>query len=122
MLGLPQSWLKHPVHLGLGLIIWFIFWFVLIYGGKGVVCEVAPPLQNSGVFNWLTGLLLVLTLVATALMAVWTWLYWRSYQATKADADESARFITTVSLGVYAASTLSTLAVGLPAIVIPPCV
>lgn len=122
MAGIPQRWLKHPVHLILGLIIWFFFWFVLIYGGKGVVCEVAPPLQSNGVFNWLTGLLLVLTLVATALMAVWTWLYWRSYQAGKAHADESARFIITVSAGVYAASTLITLALGLPVIVIPPCV
>lgn len=122
MPGIPHRWLKHPVHLFLGLVIWFFFWFVLLYGGKGIACEVAPPPLSSGVFNWLNGLFLVLTLVATALMAIWTWLYWRSYQASKSEADESARFITTISIGVYAASTLSTLAVGLPVIVIPPCV
>ncbi len=52
----------HAAHLIVGLTVWSI-WFVVLYGGLSVACELAPPEPNSGPFNWLNPLLGLSTLV-----------------------------------------------------------
>ncbi|MCP1677196.1 type VI protein secretion system component VasK [Natronocella acetinitrilica] len=106
----------HPVHLFAGLVIWSI-WFVTIYGGLSVGCAFAPPAPAAGPVTWINGLLLLLTLLVTALLA---WAAWRCWQVTAVDGEH--RFVVRVSLSVYLVSAVSTLAVGLPVMVYPPCV
>ncbi len=106
----------HPVHLFAGLVIWSL-WFVALYGGLSVGCAVAPPAAEQGALTWLNGGLLMLTLVVTALLAYAAWRCWRL-----APAGDAQRFVLRVAVGVYLVSAGSTLAVGLPVIVYPPCV
>ena len=37
----------HPVHLILGLCVWSI-WFVVLYGGLSVACQLTPPEPQQG--------------------------------------------------------------------------
>ncbi len=106
----------HPVHLFAGLAIWFI-WFVAIYGGLSVGCAFAPPAPARGAVTWINGGVLLLTLVVTALLACAAWRCWRL-----APSGDDHRFVVRVSVAVYLISAGSTLAVGLPVIVYPPCV
>lgn len=106
----------HPAHLFLGLVAWSV-WFVAIYGLLSVGCAVAPPATEQGAATWINGWLLALTVAVTLLLASAAWRCWR----ITADSREH-RFVVRVSAGVYLVSAASTLAVGLPVIVYPPCV
>lgn len=110
----------HPVQLVLGLIV-FSVWFVAMYGGMSLACELAPPPLRQGHFTWVNAALGVLTLATTAVLIFWTWLCWHQAPGPK-DADRTGRFIARVSAGVHAISALSTLAVGLPVLALPPCI
>ncbi|SEO48438.1 hypothetical protein [Aquisalimonas asiatica] len=110
-----RDW-THPMHLFAGLVIWSV-WFVAIYGGLSVGCAVAPPAVDQGAVNWINGILLLLTLGVTALLAGAAWGCWRV-----APAGDEHRFVVRVAAGVYLLSAGSTLAVGLPVVVYPPCV
>jgi hypothetical protein len=106
---------SHPLQLALGLIIWSA-WFVLVYGVLSVGCEFAMPDNALSPFNWLNALLAVLTFATTALLAFCAWRCWRApVQAGARD------FVARVAAGVYLAAAFSTLAVGLPVLVLPPC-
>lgn len=107
---------SHPVQLVLGPIVWAL-WFVAIYAGLSVACSVAPPEASKGAVTWLNGALLVLTLLVTLVLAgasVWCW---------RASRQGSTRevFFTRVSAAVYLLTAGSTLLIGAPVLVLPPC-
>lgn len=105
----------HPLQLALGLIIWSV-WFVLIYSVLSLGCEFALPENSLSPFNWLNALMLVLTLLTTALLAFFAWRCWRAPTP-----PGNNHFIARVAAGIYLASAISTLAIGLPVLVLPPC-
>lgn len=109
----------HPVHLVLGLVVWSI-WFVAIYGVLSVACAVAPPPEAAGALNWINGLLLLLTVATAAALLYGAWRCWLAVGAV-ADDPRRARFIPVVSAAVYLSASVAVLAIGLPAIVLPPC-
>lgn len=109
----------HPVHLVLGLVVWSL-WFVAIYGGLSVGCAVAPPDATAGSLTWINGVLLVFTLATTALLLYWSFNCWRSRAAVQG--DRSRRFIAGVGAAVHLVSAVAVLFIGLPAVVLPPCV
>jgi hypothetical protein len=105
----------HPLQLALGLIIWSA-WFVLIYSVLSIACEFATLDEALHSRNWLNGLLLILTLVTTAFLLFLAWRCWRA-----ATPPGHKQFITRVAAGIYLVAAISTLAVGLPTLVLPPC-
>jgi hypothetical protein len=110
----------HPVHLVLGLIVWSA-WFVAMYGGLSVACAVAPPGASAGALTWINGVLLLLTVVTAAALLYAAWWCWRALQPAAGDA-RVAHFIAGVSAALYLASSVAVVAVGMPTIVLPPCV
>lgn len=108
----------HPLQLALGLIVWSV-WFVVLYGGLSVACAVVPPAATLGVITWVNGLLLLLTLATTALLAYWARVCWR---AAAGEITRQQRFVGRIAAGVHLIAAGSTLAVGLPVIALPPCV
>lgn len=106
----------HPLQLVVGPIIWAL-WFVTIYAALSVVCSAAPPVADTGPFTWLNGLLLVLTLLTTLLLVVAGARCWRASRTGSAREE----FFTRVSAGVYLLTAASTLLIGMPVAVLPPC-
>lgn len=109
--------LTHPLQLALGLIVWS-GWFVALYGGLSVGCALAPPAADLGARTWLNGLLAALTAITFA------WLLWqmrRCWRAAGAGSPSGRRFIPALGAGVYAAAAVSTLAIGIPTLGLPPC-
>ncbi len=111
-----SRWLP-PLHLVLGPIIW-AGWFVTMYAGLSVACSVAPPAPGARSATWLNGGLLVLTLVVAAWLSLAGWRCWR--QATAGDPVDGY-FIGRVSAGAYLLLAASTLMIGAPVILLPPC-
>jgi hypothetical protein len=107
----------HPLQLVLGLIIWAL-WFVVIYGGLSVACEVAPPDVSSGAYTWINGSVLLLTLLTTGFLLVLATLCRR---VALRKGPGTIRFITGVAAGIYLASAVATLVIGLPVVALPPC-
>ncbi|WP_198411302.1 hypothetical protein [Marinimicrobium alkaliphilum] len=109
----------HPVHTTLGLLLWAL-WFVVLYGGLSIVCAVAPPAAASGALTGLNGGLLLLTATVLALLAIMTWRCWRAGKAQAPGSSE--RFMARLGAGAHGVSALATLWIGLPVVVLPPCV
>lgn len=109
----------HPVHLVLGLTVWGVG-FVFLYGGLSVGCAIAPPAGQSGAMNWLNAVMACVTAVLFAWLALQALHCWRSARRAPADASRT-RFVSFVSAGLYVVSAVSTLVIGLPVIVLPPC-
>lgn len=107
----------HPLHLFAGLLIWAA-WYVVLYGGQGAGCALAPPPAEAGASTWLNALLLLHTLVFAALLLYLAWLAYRSAPAERGN----ARFLLRASAGLYLGAAVATLAVGLPSALLPPCV
>lgn len=105
----------HPLQLALGLIIWS-GWFVLVYAVLSIGCEFVLPDNSLSPINWLNAVLLVLTLLTTALLGFFAWRCWRAPVP-----PGNHQFIARVAAGIYLTSAISTLAVGLPVLVLPPC-
>lgn len=105
----------HPLQLALGLIIWSV-WFVVIYSVLSIGCAFAIPENTLTPFNWLNGLLLLLTLITTVVLVVLALWCWRA-----ATPLGDKQFIARVAAGLYMAAAISTLAIGLPVLVLPPC-
>ncbi len=106
----------HPLQLALGLIIWSV-WFVLIYSVLSIGCAFAAPDNSLSPVNWLNGLLLALTLLTTTLLGFLAWRCWRAPAP-----PGSHHFIARIAAGIYLASAISTLAIGLPVLALPPCI
>ncbi len=113
----------HPLQMVFGLIVWS-GWFVFIYGGAAIACAVSPPDPGQGATNWLNGVLLVLGLLLTLFLLFSARRCWLARPAVSKSAADKAtqRFIASAAAGVYLVSALATLAVGLPALTLPPCV
>lgn len=105
----------HPLQLALGLIIWSV-WFVLIYSVLSIGCAFATLDNSVSPVNWLNALLLVLTLITTALLGYLAWHCWRAPTP-----PGNHRFIARVAAGIYLVGAISTFAIGLPVLVLPPC-
>lgn len=105
----------HPVQLALGLIIWST-WFVLMYSVLSLGCEFEIPDHTVDSFNWLNLLLFLLTIATAALLG---YLAVRCWRATTPPGDK--RFIGRVAAGLHLVAAVSTLAIGLPTLVLPPC-
>lgn len=110
----------HPIHLALGLTIW-ISWFGAIYGGLSLVCVIAPPNPSFGPFTWVNGLLLLSTAAVTLLLGYLGWRCWRAPVAGEQRERHARRMVARVSAGLYVTAAVSTLGVGVPMMVLPPC-
>lgn len=108
----------HPAHLIVGLTVWSA-WFVVLYGGLSVVCQLAPPEPDSGPVNWLNPLLWLSTL---GVVAVLLWLARRLWRASAVAAESIRRYINLTSALLYVISAFATLAVAVPVLFLPPCI
>lgn len=107
----------HPAHLVTGLALWCV-WFVVVYGGLSVACGIDAPPPQYGALNWINYGIALTTLATLVLLTVLALACWRA----RANATGRARFIVTSSAGLYVTAWVATLATGLPAIFLPPCV
>lgn len=111
-------WLRteHPMQLVLGLMIWSL-WFVAVYGGLSVVCAVAPPRAEQGALTGVNLGLGVLTLVTLGL------LFWMMQRCMAAARRETGRacFMSMLAGGLYLFASVSVAFVGLPLLMLPPC-
>jgi hypothetical protein len=112
----------HPLHLVIGLTIWFL-WFSLLYGGVALACVVAPPAPPHTVFNAISAAGLAFT-GATVLLFAWAgYAAWRAGGAVQEGPGAvRSRFVARLSAALYGVAAVSTVAVGLPLLVVPPCV
>lgn len=106
-------------HLAMGLIVWSL-WFVVVYASVSVVCAIAPPAIEAGVLNWLNAWLLVITLLTTALLVGAARHCWQR-SPIKPTEQSQEWFMARMAAAIYFLSGVATLAVGLPALVLPPC-
>jgi hypothetical protein len=115
---LPAS---HPLQLVLGLTVWLV-WFGVAYGSLSVACAVAPPAPERGAYTWVNAGLLLLTL-ATALGLAWA--AWAAHRAARRAAGPQApreRFLAWSASALHATAMASTLVVGVPLALLPPCI
>lgn len=111
----------HPIHLFLGLAIWAV-WFVALYGGLSVGCAVAPPASEEQAGTWINGAILGFALL------VGGYLFWCAYRCLRASSDAIQHndrlrvFISRTAAAVYLVSAFASLALGVPGLVLPPCV
>lgn len=113
----------HPIHLLLGLVIWG-GWFVALYGGLSVGCELAPPSETAGPMNWLNASLAGLTLLTVGLLLFlsgWCWRARRGHDVTQSP-DQQGHYLAGLSAALYLLSATATLFIGLPILILPPCV
>lgn len=112
----------HPMQLVLGLSAWAV-WFVVVYGGLSVACAVAPPAARLGAFNAVNGVLGLITLATTALLGYAAWRCGRAARHLPGGEDSPRRrFIAAAGAALHVIAAVSTAFVGLPLLVLPPCV
>ncbi len=109
----------HPVQIPLGLVIWSL-WFVALYGGQAVVCASSPPAPEQGIWNWLNGGFGLLTLATFALLAWLARHFWKLSRPPH-ELNERQVFVTKLAAGIHMIAALVTLFVGIPLLLIPPC-
>lgn len=110
----------HPIHLFLGLAIWAAC-FVALYGGLSVGCAIAPPDADKLSSTWINGAILAVALLVGGCLL---WYAYRCWQASARLQKESRlkRFISRTAAMVYLVSAFASLALGVPGLVLPPCV
>ncbi|MCL7945528.1 hypothetical protein [Marinobacter sp. ATCH36] len=112
----------HPLNLVLGLIIWAL-WFVLLYGGLSVGCAFAPPGAEAGAWTWINAVSLALALFVSGYLLVCAYGCWKASPPSHAvEVEPIKTFTSKTSAAVYLVSALASLALGLPGILLPPCV
>ncbi|MDO8863429.1 hypothetical protein Q6D67_17145 [Haliea sp. E1-2-M8] len=110
----------HPLHLVLGPMLW-AGWFVALYASLSVVCSRIPPATSQGAMTWLNGILLLGTVIVALLLATLSYQCWRAASANSSG-NGSREFIGRVSAGAYLLTASSTLILGVPVILLPPCI
>jgi hypothetical protein len=115
----------HPLHLVSGLTAWSA-WFVAAYGGLSLACRLRPPGADEGAATWINAALLALTLLTVAALLLGALACWRARRPTPGEPSDAGttprrRFVAPVAAGLYLAAAVSTLVVGLPIVVLPPC-
>ncbi len=113
---------EHPAQLVIGFAIWCV-WFIAMYGGLSVACQLTPPAEQQGALTWLNAGLFALTLLVMVLLL---WLAWRSGRycvlaQRQAKTGSVTPFIGYVSTVLYLLAAIATLAGGLPVLVFTPC-
>lgn len=109
----------HPAHLALGLTLW-IAWFGLVYGGVSLACVWVPPPEGAGPWTWINGSVAISTLAVVAILLAGAWFCWQG-RTTQREPAAARRFVAVVAAGLYITAAVATLAVGLPAMRLPPC-
>ena len=110
----------HPLQLVFGLLVWS-GWFVFVYGGTGVICEVAPPPVEDDMKTWVNAGVLALGTLVGGFLLFNAWRCWKAtpgYQQGKPD----KRFLGRVAGGVYLVAAIASFGLVLPALFLPPCV
>ncbi|WP_151704599.1 hypothetical protein [Nitrincola alkalilacustris] len=113
----------HPAQIVIGFVIWSI-WFIAMYGGLSVACQLAPPEVEKGAFTWLNGGLIAFTLLVFALLLFLAWRSGRYCASKHKESDDAVgfeRFVGYVSTVLYLIAAVATLAGGLPVLVLSPC-
>lgn len=122
----------HPGHLAIGFSVWAT-WFVFLYGGLSVGCQIEVPAEGRGPFTWINGVLIIYTLVVgVGLMMAAEWcrravkrLPERSHPLAHdlhGRRMYSRYYIASLSGWLYIAAGISVISVGLPLLVLTPCV
>lgn len=106
----------HPLQLVLGLVLWSL-WFVVIYGGLSVACAVAPPVPEQGALTGINIGLGLLTLATTSLLLEWS----RNCYREASRHQSHRRFIALSAAGLHLFAAAGVVFVGLPVVVLPPC-
>ncbi|WP_061239392.1 hypothetical protein [Ectopseudomonas composti] len=115
----PLSSPYNPIHIGLGLVLWSL-WFVVLYGGLSIGCALAPPDPAQGQWTWLNALLALFSLVTVIALLGLAWLFRRA--ARRARESLSARFVARLAAGVNLIGAIATVFVALPTLSLPPCI
>ena len=111
-----------PLQLVLGPAIWLV-WFGVIYGALSVACAVVPPPPERGPLNWVNGGLLLLTVVTAAGLAAAARASHRAGRRLGRGPEAARdRFLAHAATLLHATAAVSTIAVGLPLLLLPPCV
>lgn len=110
----------HPVQLVVGLSIWAV-WFVIIYAGLSVACEQQSGGLQQGSLTSVNLVLMAFTMLTCGLLLFLAHHNWRSARRMWRALSSSQRFIVRLSVALDLVAALVTLAVGLPAVVLPPC-
>lgn len=113
---------SHPLQLVLGPAIWLV-WLTVAYGALSVACAVAAPAPERGPFNWVNGSLLLLTLATATALA---WAARMTHRAARRIPEGPQavrdRFLAWAATLLHATAAVSTVAVGIPLALLPPCV
>ncbi len=108
----------NPIHIASGLSIWSL-WFVVLYGGQGVGCSVAPPPLEDGPWTWLNLALGVLSLCTAALLLGLARLFQQA--AKRPHCSERERFVASVSAAGHLIAAIAVVFIALPIMALPPC-
>lgn len=108
----------HAAHLIIGLTVWSV-WFVVLYGGLSVACQLAPPAPGSGPLNWINPLLWLSTLVVVGALL---WMAYRLGRVTAQHSRPIRNYVRVVSAFLYLISAFATLALAVPVLFLPPCI
>ena len=116
---------ERPWQLVLGLGVWAL-WFLTVYVGVSVACAVGPPPAAQGPFTAVNAGLLALTLATAAGLAWAAVACARSMRrlppASLSPEAGRRRFVAGASTALYGVASVATLFVGIPLLVLPPCV
>lgn len=109
----------HPVQISLGLVVWSI-WFVALYAGLAVACELAPGVPGKGPLLLNVGFG-VFTLATAALLALSAAACLRALRR-EPERPPRDRFVARVGAAVHLIALAATLFIGVPLLGLPPCV
>jgi type VI protein secretion system component VasK len=114
---------SHPLQMFFGLIVWSA-WFVTLYGGLTVACSLTPPDVEAGGLTWLNITLLLLGLLISLFLLYCARRCWKARPEPSAESGvdrDNQRFIASAASAVYLIGAFATLAVAMPALMLPPC-
>lgn len=115
---------SHPLQMFFGLIVWSA-WFVTLYGGMTVACSLIPPDPGTRGLTWINITFLLLGLAIAVFLLYCARRCWKA-RPTVSDPDsqerQNNRFIASAATAVYLIGAFATLAVAMPALMLPPCV
>lgn len=109
----------HPMQLVFGLAIWAV-WFVMIYAGLSLACEYVGSAESDSL-SWINLVLMAFTMLTCGLLLFLAHRTWRDARLTWRDQRPASRFIVRTAVLLDLVAALVTLAVGLPAVMLPPC-
>lgn len=110
----------HPMQIPLGLVVWSL-WFVALYAGLAVACELAPWAPGQGAPLALNVGFGLLTLATAALLALSASACLRALHR-EPERPPRERFVARVGAAVHLIALAATLFIGVPLLGLPPCV